>query len=98
METITIVGTGLIGTSIALGIKNANDNLYIRGYDNAAKHASESKTIGALDESCESLRDAVSNASLVILATPVNAMQSILDTISPHLMEGCVVTLSLIHI
>lgn len=92
METITIVGTGLIGTSIALGIKNANNNLYIRGYDNSPKHSSESKTIGALDESCESLRDAVSNASLVILATPVNAMQSILDTISPLLMEGCVVT------
>ena len=92
METIAIIGTGLIGTSIALAIKRSATNVHIVGYDNLPRHTSESISVGALDKSCESMKEAVSTASLVILATPVNAMRTILDAISPHLMEGCVVT------
>ena len=92
METITIIGTGLIGTSIGLAIKRATTNVHIIGYDNSSNHTRQAANVGAVDKPCESLKEAVSTASLVILATPVNAMHPILDAISPHLTEGCVVT------
>ena len=93
MSKIAIIGTGLIGTSLALALKQARiKNLELVGtdYDNAARAGAVKRK--AFDRVENRLTPTVRGADLVIVATPVMAMQDILETIAPELSDGCVVT------
>ena len=93
MSKIAIIGTGLIGTSLALALKEARiKNLELVGtdYDNAARAGAVKRK--AFDRVENRLTPAVRGADLVIVATPVMAMQDLLETIAPELSDGCVVT------
>ena len=93
MAKIAVIGTGLIGTSMALALKQAKiKNLELVGtdYDNSARSGANKRQ--AFDRMEHRLASAVRDADIVILATPIMAMQDILQTIAPDLREGCVVT------
>ncbi len=92
VERIAIIGTGLIGTSIGLALKAAKVKAEVVGHDRDNSNATKAQKKGALDKTFRSLRDAVDNASLVIVATPVSAMPEVFDLISDYLPQGCVVT------
>ena len=93
MAKIAIIGTGLIGTSLALALKEARiKNLELVGtdFDNSARAGAVKRK--AFDRVENRLTPAVRDADIVIVATPVMAMQDLLSTIGPDLPEGCVVT------
>ena len=93
MAKIAIIGTGLIGTSLALALKEARiKNLELVGtdYDSSARSGAVKKK--AFDRVENRLTAAVRDADIVIVATPVMAMQDLLSTIAPELPDGCVVT------
>ena len=93
MAKITIIGTGLIGTSLALALKEARiKNLELVGtdYDSSARSGAVKRK--AFDRVENRLTPAVRDADIVIVATPVMAMQDLLSSIAPDLPEGCVVT------
>ena len=93
MAKITIIGTGLIGTSLALALKEARiKNLELVGtdYDNSARAGAVKRK--AFDRVENRLTPAIRDADIVIVATPIMAMQDLLKTIGPDLPEGCVVT------
>jgi prephenate dehydrogenase len=50
------------------------------------------KKMGAVDNTEWSLGNAVKNADIIIVATPVSAMQKVFEDIGPHLKRGAVVT------
>ena len=93
MPKIAIVGTGLIGTSMALALRQARiQKLELVGvdYDHSARFGAEKRN--AFDRVEGGLRTAIRDADIVILATPVMAMGELLETIAPELPEGCIVT------
>ncbi len=93
MAKLAVIGTGLIGTSIALALKQAQiKNLELVGtdYDSAARAGAQKRN--AFHRVENRLGNAVRDADIVILATPVMAMQETLEIIGPELPEGCVVT------
>ena len=93
MAKIAVIGTGLIGTSLALALKQAQiKNLELVGtdYDHAARSGAQKRN--AFDRVENGLNAAVQDAEIVILATPIMAMENLLRTIGPQLTEGCVVT------
>ena len=93
MAKITIIGTGLIGTSLALALKEARiKNLELVGtdYDSSARSGAVKRK--AFDRVENRLTPAVRDADIVIVATPIMAMQDLLSSIAPDLPEGCVVT------
>ncbi|CAA9559921.1 MAG: Prephenate and/or arogenate dehydrogenase (unknown specificity)(EC [uncultured Thermomicrobiales bacterium] len=96
MQSVTIIGLGLIGGSIGLGLRrwsSANgDALRIVGFDENIDKQSRAKAIGAVDAVEWSLAKSLSNADVVIVATPVGAMSTIFEDIGPHLKQGAVVT------
>lgn len=93
MPTITIIGLGLIGTSMGLAIKKSQiKNTTLVGYETHRETAIRSKKRGAVDKVERYLPAAVENSHLVILATPVMAIQPILREIAPHLKSGAIVT------
>jgi prephenate dehydrogenase len=93
LRRIAIIGTGLIGTSLALGLKEARlKDIEIVGFDQSRSVSGAARKRGALDVEARSAQQAVEGAALVIVATPVGAMRAVFEEIAPHLAAGTVVT------
>lgn len=90
---ITIIGLGLIGGSLGLALKAAGlSGVEIVGHDRDHGAENTAKKMGAIDKGEHNLPRAVSDASLVIIATPVLAVREVMGQISPDLADGTVVT------
>jgi prephenate dehydrogenase len=91
---ISIIGTGLIGTSIGLGLsaRRKSGELEIVGVDRDRSNARDAKRMGALDSDVGSLEEAVQNAGLIILAVPVQGARKILEDIGAYVQPGAVLT------
>lgn len=90
---ISILGTGLIGSSVGLALAARPNRQYdIVGADRDRSNARTAKKLGAIDREVGSLEECVSGAGLVIIATPVMAARHILQEIGPYLTAGAVVT------
>jgi prephenate dehydrogenase len=81
---VAILGTGLIGASIGLAIKAARPQTQIVGYDASGDNLRRAQNIKSIDRR-GSLRDALADADLVIVSTPVGAMKALFEEIAPLL-------------
>ncbi|MDH7485128.1 MAG: prephenate dehydrogenase [Anaerolineae bacterium] len=89
---ISIVGLGLVGTSVGLALSQGTRNYDIVGHDKEPKAAGEARRRKAVDSTDWNLINACEGASIVILALPVTAIRDTLQVIAPYLREGCLVT------
>ncbi len=84
---VTIVGLGLIGGSIARDLRSTGFATSITGVETNPEHAEEAVRLG-IAERCGELQEAVSQADLVVLSTPVDIaihlLPQILDSIGMH--------------
>jgi prephenate dehydrogenase len=89
-ETVSILGLGLIGGSIALAIRERWSEVRITGVDRKAvlAHAAGS---GAIDRAVDSAADAA-DAELVILAAPVRQNLKLFAEIAQRLPSATVIT------
>lgn len=78
--TVTIIGVGLIGGSLAIALKEKQLATYIIGIDNNERHLQQAKEFGFVDESCY-LEEAIQRSSLIVVAVPVDAALHILPGI-----------------
>ena len=83
-ETITLIGLGLIGSSIGLALKAARPQTQVVGYDALGDNLRRAQSVKAIDRRA-SLRDALTDADLVIVATPVGAMKALFEEMAPLL-------------
>ena len=83
----TIVGTGLIGGSLAISLKEKGVANWIIGVDQNESNLQKAKELQIIDESA-SIQDAMERSELIILAIPVDAllkiMPSIMDNAGPN--------------
>lgn len=82
--TITIIGLGLIGGSMALDLRKSGWGTRFIGVDVNPKHRQKAIELGIVDETME-LVFAVQEADLVILSIPVNALQSLIHPVLDNL-------------
>ena len=69
MERVTIIGLGLIGTSLGLALRQTKTlRAEIVGHDAEPAHAARAQRRGAVAKTSYNLLDAVDGARLVILA------------------------------
>jgi prephenate dehydrogenase len=87
---VAVVGTGLIGGSIALALKEKKLCRQIIGICRHKESLAWAKKKGAVDIACLSL-DAIKDADLVILATPVSSILSLAPKISRIIRKDCLV-------
>ena len=93
MPKIAIVGTGLMGTSLAMALRNSQLlNLELVGTDSSGGVRGAAQKTGAFNRVESRLLNAVEGADIVVLATPIMAMQELMEVLAPHLPEDCVVT------
>ena len=92
-KKISILGLGLIGTSILHAIKKKLDKEIITfAYDIESEHRNIVSEMGIATFVCDNISEAVKDAELVILAIPVGAMETVARLISPHLKPNTLIT------
>ncbi|MBO0948090.1 prephenate dehydrogenase [Fibrella forsythiae] len=82
--TISIVGVGLLGGSFALAVREKYPKARFIGVDASAVHGQLALAKGIIDEMMP-LTEAVAQSTLVVLATPVNTILTLLPTVLDHL-------------
>ncbi len=92
MKQVTIVGLGLIGTSLGLALKQLKNPPRVVGTDLQYDAATKASRMKAVDKVDRILVDSVEGSEVVVIATPVSTIPSVLKLISPALSEGSVVT------
>ena len=92
-KKISIIGLGLIGTSILHAIKAKEDNKVVTfAYDINPNHREIVMQLKIASFVCDDIQDAVKEADLVILAVPVGAMKTVASLIAPFLKNNTIVT------
>jgi len=91
-ECITVVGAGLIGSSLARAIARADAGAPLILADADATVLAEAKSLDLADVYETDVSKAVAEADLVILAVPVGAMAAVAANMAPGLKAGAVVT------
>jgi prephenate dehydrogenase len=86
---VFIIGTGLIGSSMALDIKSIYDDATIFGIDVNEKHLEEALNLGIIDQ--KATENELINADLVIVAVPVDVALVILPEILNKIGEQTLV-------
>ena len=90
---VTIIGLGLIGGSIGLALRQGKkSNWEVVGHSRRRKTVANALSLGAIDRGETNLKDAVKQAEIIIIATPVLAVKEIFSQIAPYLLSGCIVT------
>ncbi|MGB0927393.1 MAG: prephenate/arogenate dehydrogenase family protein [Pikeienuella sp.] len=91
-QKVALIGLGLIGGSIAWAARRLDDRPEIVGFARSAASREETRKLGFCDHVAETMAEAVAGADLIILCVPVGAMSAVAAEISPHLMDGAVVS------
>jgi len=92
INTLAVIGVGLIGGSFSRALKQAGVVKRVIGFDLDSANLAEALQLGVVDEIAADYAAAVSSADLVFLAVPVRAMTAALSGCAPFLPTGCVVT------
>jgi prephenate dehydrogenase len=92
MEKIAVLGLGLIGGSLGLALQQVGIAKQINGYDSNPDATSRAQARGAITHMCITAEEAVMQADMVVLATPILALSELLERIAPALKPGALVT------
>ena len=91
IRRITIIGTGLIGGSLALALRKKKYAGRIVGCDREGT-LEKARARGAIDDGTANPGDAVRGSDVVVLATPVLAILDLIDRIGPVLPSKALLT------
>ena len=90
-QQITIIGLGLMGGSMALALKERIDS-HLVGFDSHAETRRLAGDTALVNQVAETIPEAVAQADLVILATPVGTYPALFKAMAKVLKPGAVVT------
>ncbi|MDQ4141531.1 MAG: prephenate dehydrogenase [Bacteroidota bacterium] len=87
---LCIVGIGLLGGSFALGLKETLPDLSVIGVDSDPAHAQKALDLKIVEKVLP-LEEAIGSSDLIVLATPVNAIISLLPRVLDLVSSNTVV-------
>ena len=91
-DTISIIGCGLIGSSILRSIKNKNLAKEIKIFDNSKEVTTYLKKEGICSNVSSDIRHCVANSDLIIIATPLSSYKEIILSIKDSLKKNVILT------
>jgi prephenate dehydrogenase len=89
---VAVLGTGLIGGSIALGLRRSDPGIEVIGFDRHEATARGALERGAIAKAAGSPAEAVAGADLIFLALPVDRMAPMCDELAGLIPDSAVVT------
>ncbi len=92
LESVTIIGLGLLGGSVGLAIDRVFPHIKRVGFSHRQVTRSKALEAGVVDLVCEAVAEAVEGADLVILASPIGTFSDLMGQMADHLRCGAIVT------
>ena len=92
IDTLSIIGVGLIGGSLAKALKKADFVREVIGFGRSEANLRLALDQGVVDHWTLDLNEAVASADVIMLATPVAAADQLLPRISAVLRDNTIVT------
>jgi len=91
-KKVCIIGIGLLGGSLGQALRRRKLARQVVGCARRQATVAEARRAGAVDSATLDPAEAVADADLVVLCTPIAQMRSTLVKLLPHLKRGAVVT------
>jgi len=91
-NNISIIGCGLIGSSILRAIKSKNLAKEVKIFDHSKEVTSYLKKENICKNICNDIRQCVINSDLVIIATPLSSYKEIILSIKESLKKNAILT------
>ncbi len=88
VDTLLVVGLGLIGGSFAAAVKSAGACRQVYGYDLDKDSLEKAKALGIIDHGCQSLAEGLAAADVIMLAVPILAMKPVLEELVQCSLDG----------
>jgi len=92
IDKLAVVGVGLIGGSLALGLKAAGAVGQVVGIGRGQANLDRAMELRVVDQVTQDLAAGVADADVVFLATPVLTLGPVALQAMPHLKPGAIVT------
>jgi prephenate dehydrogenase len=92
IKNITVIGLGLIGGSLALSLKGIDKDFIVTGYDTISDALNIAKYRNVIDKIATSYPDAVKDADLIIIATPISKIIEVVKSTKDYLKKGAILT------
>lgn len=91
IRSLGIIGVGLIGGSLALSLKRVLPDLQVVGYGRNRANLDWAKAHGVINEIAAQL-SALGQCDLIVIATPLGAMEAVIDELAPHVSAHSLIT------
>ena len=91
-DKLTLIGAGLIGSSIAHAARRAKLVRHIAAYVPRPETRARAEKAGFADSLHAEIGPAVQGADCIVLATPIGTYGTLAALIAPHLKQGAIVT------
>lgn len=92
IDRICIIGVGLIGGSFAKGLRENAQVGTVVGYGRQQDNLQKAVELGVIDEYSLDIASALADVQLVIIATPVDSFQQVLEMIKPHIDDTTIIS------
>jgi len=92
INTLCVIGTGLIGGSLSLALKEKNYCEKIIGAGRSEETLQQAQKLGIIDSYSTQISEAVSEADMIFVSVPLGAMQTVFEQIKPALKDHAIVT------
>jgi len=92
IKNISIIGLGLIGGSLAMALNNLEKGFKLTGFDVETEAMQMAKYRKIVDSIADDYNEAVKDADLVIIATPVGKITEVVESIKGSLKQGAIIT------
>ena len=89
---VTIIGCGLIGSSVLRSLKKNGSIKKLVSYDKDKSVIEIIKKINISDEIASDLSESVKNSDLVLISTPISSFEEIISSIKNNLKPGSILT------
>lgn len=89
---IALIGVGLIGGSFVQALRQHDRVGHVVGVGRGEDNLKLAKSLGIIDRYTFDIGDAVKNADIVMISTPVGATEAVLKAMMPHLADETIVT------
>ncbi len=89
---LAIIGVGLMGSSLALALKQAGYVKRVTGFGRNIDNLKLGVELGVLDDYQTTIHDAVKHADVVVIAVPLGAMDEVFEALSGSISKDAVLT------
>ncbi|MDQ6990230.1 MAG: prephenate dehydrogenase/arogenate dehydrogenase family protein [Mariprofundaceae bacterium] len=92
IQHLVVIGTGLIGGSLALALKQAGVVKRVTGVGRNVQNLQDALRLGVIDDASHHIQEAVSHADMVCVAVPVSASAQVFRELALALPHHALIT------